>query len=126
MNLLKLIKQLGIVLGDFQPICYYDENMDELVIQLEDCSYTEHQTPSFAFLIKNHVETRIVVGVKIYNFGLLCKKYNLSLKQYNILTIALRLMLKDDTYSLMSKLKFILKCKDISLKYENLENIIKD
>jgi len=126
MNLLKLVKRLGILLGEFEPICYYDENMDELIIQLEDCSYTEHQTPSFAFLIKNHVETRIVVGVKIYNFGLFCKKYNLSFKQYNILTIALRLMLKEETYGLMSKIEFISKCKDIGLKYENLENILKD
>lgn len=62
----KMIRAL--VVKAFEPCAYHHEDLDMLVVQTKDCSYTLSEKPPYygGVMYDNHAEEKTVVGFQIY------------------------------------------------------------
>ena len=62
----KLIFALHVGIGEFWPCAFQVQGLDEIIVILEDCSYTAERVNNYLSLLKkNHTDPGALVGFKI-------------------------------------------------------------
>ena len=119
-SLQNFMKKFSFTLNDFQPICYFDRSVNDLVIQLEDCSFTEIFHNKYSYLIKNHSDKgNKLIGIRIYNIKQDYRKYLDCVGDFNLAKV-LQLILEDNSLTMDIKIEFINKCKGLEFPYTDI------
>lgn len=119
-NFQNFIKHLGFTINDFKPICYFDEVANDLVFQLEDCSFKESYCKGYSYLIKNHSNKgNELIGLRIYNIKQVYREYLTCVGDFNLAKV-LQLILEDNLLNMDDKVDFINRCKGLEFPYADI------